>query len=435
VVFGTSLHPSPSQRAVARNLSLDLVAAVGVGVSMALVTSLLPTIARRGGLDPLGLAALASAPFIANLLGAFAGRFGPCSPGQLALLRGGGAASLAALIVLPVPPMMVAVSLVFWLSLSFGGPFQLRLWGAMYPASLRGRVVGTIGMGRAAAGGIAAFVGGIVADRLGGPAAVAIAGAAGAACAVAYAGLRAHAAGRSPRFSARDSLRALRERPVLGRVALAQGFYGGGLIAAAPLFALVYVDRLDLSLADVGIIGVLTAASTTVAFMAWGVVSDRFGPLVAMRIGSAMGLASLVAYAVAPNVAVLWVAAIAAGAASASIDVGIAAVVSDHTPLASRAAAMAGWNAITGARGIVAAFLMSALLQMGLVDVTTGLLMCAGATAVGVVLYVRASAAAPVAAGMSSTTDVAPAAARAATTPSVVGRLGGAIGRSTASRP
>ena len=46
---------------------------------------------------------------------------------------------------------------------------------------------------------------------------------------------------------------------------------------------------------------------------------------------------------------------------------------------------MAGWNAITGARGIVAAFLMSALLQLGLVDVTTGLLLCAASSAVGVV--------------------------------------------------
>ena len=111
-----------------------------------------------------------------------------------------------------------------------------------------------------------------------------------------------------------------------------------------------------------------------------------------MRIGSALGLAGLIAYALAPQVSVLWVAAIAAGAASASIDVGIASAVSDHTPLASRAAAMAGWNAITGARGIVAAFTMSILLQVGLVDVTTGLLLCAAVTAIGVVLYARASA-------------------------------------------
>ncbi len=388
-MFRSSIQPSPIQRAIGRNLALDLVAATGVGVTMALVTALLPTIARRGGLEPLGLAALAAAPFVANLLSAFAGRFGPRSSGQLAMIRGVGSASLLMLFVVPTPPVMIAVALVFWLSLSFGGPFHLRLWGAMYPARVVGRVVGFIGMGRAAAGAIAAFVGGVIADRLGGPSAVAMAGTVGVACALAYAGLRARSAERPPSFSARESVRALRERPVLARVALAQGFYGGGLIAAAPLFALVHVDRLDLSLADVGVIGILAAVATTIAFLFWGVVADRFGPLVALRAGSAIGLSALVAYALAPDVAVLWMAAIAAGTGGASIDVGIAAMVSDQTPMTSRAAAMAGWNAITGARGIAAAFLMSALLQLGVVDVTTGLLLCAASSAVGVVLFVR----------------------------------------------
>ena len=64
-------------RPISRNLSLDLIAAIGYGVSGALVSTLLPTIARRGGLEPLGLAALSAAPFLTNLLSVFAGRFGP----------------------------------------------------------------------------------------------------------------------------------------------------------------------------------------------------------------------------------------------------------------------------------------------------------------------------------------------------------------------
>lgn len=47
------------------------------------------------------------------------------------------------------------------------------------------------------------------------------------------------------------------------------------------------------------------------------------------------------------------------------------------------------------ARGIVAAILMSALLKAGIVDVTTGLLLCAGASAIGVAVYVRATAVEP----------------------------------------
>ena len=385
----SDLKPSASRRALGRNLALDLVAATGLGVTLALVGALLPTIARRGGLEPIGLSALAAAPFIANLLGAFAGRYGPRSPRQLALARGIGAASLLLLFVLPVPAAMIGVAMVFWMSLAFGSPFHLRLWSVMYPARLVGRMVGFIGMARAGAGALAAFGGGLLADRLGGPPAVAVAGIVGIACALAYAGLRANTTERPPMFSARDSFRALRERPVLARVTLAQGFYGGGLVAASPLYALVYVDRLDLSLADVGVIGILASASTTVAFLIWGAVADRSGPLVVLRVGAAIGLVGLLAYAVASSVVVLWLGAIAFGIASASIDVGIASAVTAYAPLQTRAAASAGLNSVTGARGIVMAFLMGALLELGIVDVTSGLLVCAAITAVGVVLYVR----------------------------------------------
>ena len=57
-MFRPSLFNSVSRRAIGRNLALDLVVAVGMGVTMALVNAILPTVARRGGLEPLGLSAL-----------------------------------------------------------------------------------------------------------------------------------------------------------------------------------------------------------------------------------------------------------------------------------------------------------------------------------------------------------------------------------------
>jgi MFS family permease len=397
---GTVVHrpsfDSSRSRAYGRNLALDLLVAVGVGVTLAVVTSLLPTIARRGGLEPIGLAALGAAPFVANLLGAFAGRFGPRTPAQLSVIRGLGAVALVGVLLVPVPPVMIGVAVVYWMSLSFGGPLHLRLWGVMYPARVRGRVLGFSGMCRAAATAIAALAGGVLADRFGGPPVIALAGLVGVGCAVGYALFRTESAGRPAVFSARQAVHALRERPVLSRLAVAQGFYGGGLIAAAPLFALVNVDRLELSLGMVGVIGILQALATTVAFPIWGAVTDRHGGLVGMRIGGVLGVLSLVGYALAPDVSVLFVAAVLGGVAGASIDVGIGAVVSDQTTLADRSAAMAGWNALTGARGIVAAFLMSALVQIGLVDVSTGLLLCAAASLVGVGLFMRTGPGVPV---------------------------------------
>ena len=378
-------------RPISRNLSIDLLAAIGVGVSGALVSSLLPTIARRGGLEPLGLAILAATPYLTNLLSVFAGRVGPRSTRQFALLRAIGSGSLFVLLFVAPALVIIAASLVFWVGISFGSPFQLRLWGATYPARMRGRVVGFLGTGRAAAAAIAALIGGILADRLGGPAAVALAGLVGAVCALAYVWFRASAAATPVAYSARESIAAMRERPTLGRVALAQGFFGGGFIAAGPLFALVNVDRLNLSLAEVGIIGVLSAIATTVSFLIWGAVSDRFDVLAPMRFGSIIGFGGLVAYALAPAVAILWIAAVAIGTANSSIEIGVAGTISAETPLASRAAAMSGWNAITGARGLVAPFVMSALVQVGLLSVTVALLLCAAASAVGVALFWWAS--------------------------------------------
>jgi hypothetical protein len=112
-VLRPSIFNSATRRAIGRNLALDLVVAIGMGVTLALVNAILPTVARRGGLEPIGLSALAAAPFIANLLGAFAGRLGPRSTAQLALTRGLGAASLLVLFFVTTPPVMVAVAVVF----------------------------------------------------------------------------------------------------------------------------------------------------------------------------------------------------------------------------------------------------------------------------------------------------------------------------------
>ena len=74
------------------------------------------------------------------------------------------------------------------------------------------------------------------------------------------------------------------------------------------------------------------AAATTVSFLAWGAVADRFDALTAMRYGSLIGFAGLLAYALAPGLAVLLIAALAIGASGSSIEVGVAGVISDHTP-------------------------------------------------------------------------------------------------------
>ena len=183
-------------------------------MTAALVTTLLPTIARRGGLEPIGLAALAAAPFVANLLGAFAGRVGPRSPRQLALIRAAGAASLLVLAVFAGAPVHDRGLVRLLAQPVARRPVPPAPVGLDVPG--RGSAAGSsafLGSGRAAAAALAALAGGVLADRFGGETAVALAGLVGLVCAVAYAGLRAPDAERPPSFSARDSFRALRDEP------------------------------------------------------------------------------------------------------------------------------------------------------------------------------------------------------------------------------
>lgn len=370
-----------------RNLALDSVLAIGAGTTVAVASGLLPSIARQAGLIPLGIALIASAPYLGNLLSALSGRFGPQGVRGFAGLRVTGALLLVAVALAPDPALIVVAVALFWLAWSFGVPFQTRLWGAMYPSDIRGRAIGTLGMAKAGAAGVGALSVGVLADAAGAPVAVSAAGVVGAACALAALGLRASAPLPSRSFSAREAVRALTSRPGLARVVLAQAFFGGGQIAAAPLYALVYVDRLHLSLADVGLIAVLTAIATTTSYVAWGALNDRHGHALALRGGALFGVIALALYAVAPDVRVLWAAALATGLSAAAIDVGIQGALTAYTTLEDRGAAMAGWNGLTGARGVAMPLLATALVQAHAVDLTSALLLCLVPAVAGLLLY------------------------------------------------
>lgn len=386
----------PSVRALRRNVALDLSVALSVGLTTAVVGGLVPTIARQGGLAPIGLALMAAAPFMGNLLSAFAGRVGPQAVRGLAALRIGGPILLVAVALAPSAGLIVAAVCIFQLALSFGSPFHTRLWGAMYPGDIRGRVIGLLGTARSAMAAAAALTVGALADHLGVPLAITLAGLVGATLAVGAVGLRSSRPMPARRYGAREAVATLTASPRLQRLVLAQGLYGAGVIAALPLYALVNVDRLHLTLADVGTITVLGAVATTVSFTLWGTLVDRVGYAFVLRAGAACGVLSLAFVTVAPNLAVMGLAAIAGGLSGAAMELGIQGALSAHTPLADRAAAMAGWNSLTGLRGMIAALAASIAVQAGWVDVTTALALCLIPASLGLFLYLDVPVAAAV---------------------------------------
>ena len=123
----------------------------------------------------------------------------------------------------------------------------------------------------------------------------------------------------------------------------------------------------------------------------WGSFIDRRGAIWILRIGGFLGVLVLVLYAAAPSIEFLFLASITAGVANASTDLGISAVVSEQVPQQERGAAVAGFNALTGARGMIAPFVASIAVQTGILSVTHALVLCAMATGVGALLYFRLS--------------------------------------------
>ena len=377
----------PTVGALRRNVGLDLGVALSLGLTTSVAGGLIPTIARQGGLAPIGLALMAASPFLGNLLSAFAGRFGPQRVRGYGLLRAGGALLLVAVALAPNALLIVAGVCAFQLCVAFGTPFQTRLWGSMYPGEVRGRVIGILGTARAATAAVGAMVIGTLADRMGVPVAVTFAGFLGAGFALGAFGLRSGHPMPARTWSAREAVSTLTASPRLRRLVLAQGLYGAGTIAAFPLYALVNVDRLHLTLADVGTIAVAGAVATMLSYTLWGAMADRLGYNVGLRAGAGFGVLAVALVAVAPNMAVMVLASIAGGLSNAALDIGIQGAMAAHTSLADRAAAMAGWNSLTGLRGMVAALAASLAVQVGLVDVTTALVLCLVPATLGLLVY------------------------------------------------
>ena len=208
----------------------------------------------------------------------------------------------------------------------------------------------------------------MLADQIGGFTAIAVMGTIGVVCSTGYLGLRSSTTPMLPAYTARSSFGTLLSKPILRRVVVAHGFYGAGVVAAVPLFAMVHIDRLHLSMGQVGIIGVIGAIVTTATYPLWGVMVDRIGSLAALRLGTLLGLFAIVGYLVAPSVILLWVAAAAMGAAGAASDTAIVAILSEETTLEERGPALAGWNGTTGIWGIASPLAMSLFLGLGVIS-------------------------------------------------------------------
>ena len=390
--FRPHAYPAAALRrpsTLVRNLSLDLSSAVGLGTTMAIVSVLLPSVARREGLDSMGLAALAALPFLASLLTMFAGRIGPRSPARLAVLRSGGALGLLLVLVAPQPGLIAAATFVFWVTFALGAPLQQRIWATAYPSEDRGRLLGIVGTGRFAAGTLALLAITVAASADGWVPIVAVVAAIGAISSLAVGRMEVPGVESGQSFSARASLRSVVGTPMVRRIAGAQLLFGAGVMAAPAFIAMVHIDRLGLSVSDIALAGLLSYGSTAVTIGIWGRLAGRFGPLATISAGTLLGTAALGVFAYAPSFEADIVATVLLGTSNAAVNAAWPLLIADHAREGQQAAVAAGLNSIMGLRGLVVPFVLMAPVYAGLIGETGGLVLCLLAAGAGALLYGR----------------------------------------------
>jgi predicted MFS family arabinose efflux permease len=349
IAHALSARPSTLQR----NLLLDLSAAVGLGAGLAVVGSLLPSMARQQGLGSMGLAAFAAIPFLTSLLGLLAGRIGPRTPKHLSIYR--------------------------------------ATRPGIYPSASRGRLLGIVGSGRSLATMTALLAFTFAAAGAGWLAIVAVVSVVGIVSGMAPSRLTLDTDEEVPSYGALESIRTVLRRPMLRRVTTAQLVFGSGMVALPALIAMVMVDRLGLTLGDIAVAGFTGSAVTVLTFGAWGRLASRTNGLVTMTSGTILGTLAMATFALAPDFSILLVASALIGAANAAIDVSWPLLIADHAARDEQAAAAAGLGAIMGLRGLIMPFVIVLPIQFGLLDVTGALLLCVVAGVTGTTLYLRLS--------------------------------------------
>jgi MFS family permease len=359
---------SDTERQLRRNFGYDAAGALGTGLFNALVVNFLAVIARREGADPVLLAALAAAPFAANTLAIFMGFLVP--PERLrvkfvSILVVLGRAIFLAGLFTPTPVMLLCMGAGMWLTMAMVGPLQVDIWRGAYPQRLRARVLGYLRVLQTSAGAVAAPLGGLLLERLGYGPMFGIGAGLGMLGVVGYSRIRSEPVAGSVRFTPAASLRLLAEQPRYRAMVMAWVVWGVGSFMAAPLYALVLVDRFHASYSDVGLLQLAGALSGLLAYFVLGQFLDRRGGFGATSTGLVMVAVVPLIYLGSPSLPFLAVAYIVQSIGNSAIDLGWQVALISRVSDEHRLRYQAAHTSLTGLRGAAAPFLGSLSLALG----------------------------------------------------------------------
>lgn len=355
--------------ALRANLRIDAAAALIFGMFYAGAISFLPVVLRRMGASSDMLALYVAQNYLGSLLASFSvllmrGR-SPKAFGLAFWLISRSLFLLAAFVTNAA--WMLVLTGFFWLFEAFPSPAYTRIIQAIYPNPYRGRALGIVRVGMVLAMIVATPLAGWALDRYGHRLILPIASALGVIATLIFARIRVDGLVHNP--PAGQSLGSIwgilaHDR----RFALYMfGFsvYGLGFLVGMPLFAIVQVDRLQLSYTALGYLGLLQSLFWLAGNLVWGRLIDTRGGVWVLRANVGIAIILPLSYIWAANAWMLIPAFIAQGIIAAGIDLGIISTgieLADPERVAEYSALQA---TIIGVRGMLGPFIGAALVGAG----------------------------------------------------------------------
>jgi MFS family permease len=141
--------------------------------------------------------------------------------------------------------------------------------------------------------------------------------------------------------------------------------YGLGFLMGLPFFAIVQVDRLQLSYTEIGYLGLVQSLFWLLGNMYWGRQVDRHGGVWVLRANIAIALIVPLSYIWAFNAWTLLPAFVAHGIISAGMDLGVISTGIELATPESVGEYSALQSTIIGLRGMVGPFVGVALVGLG----------------------------------------------------------------------
>ena len=357
-----------AEHAMRRNFGFDAVGALGTGLFNALVVNFLSVIARREGADPLLLAAVAAAPFAANMLAIFSGFWVPGDKHRVryvsTLLVLGRSLFLVATVT-TTPFALLAMTFGLFLTQAFSAPMQVDIWRGAYPQRMRARVFGYLRVLQTASGALAAPLGGLLIEQFGAGMLLGLGAGLGMVGGAGASQVKSSPVAASHRFTPLASLKVLSEVPVYRGLVAAWFVWGLGTFMGAPLYAMVLVDRFQASYADIGILQLVGAASGLITYLILGQLLDRRGGFGATPLGMVMVALVPIVYLAAPSLQVLVLAFVLQSVGNSAIDLGWQVALISRVSDAHRLRYQAAHSSLTGLRGAAAPFIGSAMIALG----------------------------------------------------------------------